>query len=1032
MREHNIIVTITAIALLSSCSDNGLAELQKGFLNPPEQSRPMVWWHWMDGNISKDGLKKDLDWMHSIGIRGFHQFDAALETPRIVDHRLIYMHEDWKDAFRYALGYADSLGMELGIASSPGWSHSGGPWVEPEDAMKKLVWREVRVQGGKHLKTSLPEPFPDFGNFQNAVTLSLIDPPANAPTLYKDIAVVAVRLPEDDADLSTLVKSVTTSGGDAQSADLFDDDYKTGVRLESVNGMSWVEYEFAEPVTVSCISVGENRVRGFASLSADDSPVCLLPISASAHTTMDFPPVMGTKFRLQIMDLPTIPGLLAFGFDISSKGVDLTEFKLYNRPRINAFEKKAGFIVDETMHKLPVIPSEGPFDAQAIDLSDKYSDGILSWDVPDGNWKIYRFGWSLTGKMNHPAPAEATGFEVDKLDKGAWKRYFTQYLDLYKEAAGGLDKIDYLLTDSYEAGPMTWTPAMFSEFRARRGYELLPWMPVLTGEIIGSQEESEKFLLDWRTTIGELITENFDSLTDIVRSYGLKGRYSESHEGGRVMLADGMDLKRTAAIPMSAIWTPSAANPDYSLRVQADMRESSSVAHICGQNIAAAESMTSTGEDGKAYSYYPGNLKPVADLAFYSGINRIVIHESAHQPRDDKFPGLGLNNTGQWFNRHETWADQAGVWTDYLSRSSFMLQAGRNVADLLLFYGGDSNVTEYTSTRTPSLPKGYNFDFVSPRILLDAIDYKGGKFISKRSSCEWAALVMDAEYIPEEAAAKIDSWKAQGAKIYTLSEFPAESLPKDLATEAEVNFVHRQTSDTDIYWVSVREPQNVTLSLRVSGKDVRLWDPETGEISPVSYRESDGRTVVELPMRKDDAKFIILSGKAVEGGVTLPERAISPIMSLDGQWNVAFQEKRGAPAAAVFDSLYSYTRSDVPGIRYFSGTASYDKSFSLGAIEGRIILDLGNVRNMAEVLVNGKKVRTLWKEPYIVDVTDFVRVGDNDLRVNVTNLWPNRLIGDAALPENERVTFCGYPFYKADDPLRDGGLLGPVKINQLR
>lgn len=1024
-------MSVAVLALLISCSDNGLTKLEEGFKNPPQASRPMVWWHWMDSNITKDGLKKDLDWMHSIGIRGFHQFDAALSTPQIVDKRLIYMHEDWKDAFRYALSYADSLGMETGIASSPGWSHSGGPWVEPEDAMKKLVWRELRVKGGSHFSAELPPLFSSLGSFQNATVLTL--PVASEVTLpegfCRDIAVVAVKVPEGDTDNSALIKSVRSSGGESLNIlDLYDDDLQTGGRVESKDGSAWVEYEFSEPVTVSCVSVGEKVLRGPSILLADGKTVCVVPLSATSHTTVDFAPVRATKFCLQVMDLPTIPSLFAFGFNVSSKGVNLTEFKLSSQPKVGSFEMKAGYVVASGLHAIENMPADGPFAEEAIDITDKYHNGVLSWDVPEGNWKIYRFGYALTGKVNHPAPAEATGLEVDKLDKGAWERYFTHYLDMYREAAGGLDKIDYLLTDSYEAGSMTWTPQMLSEFKSRRGYDLLPWMPVLTGEIIESQERSEQFLLDWRTTIGELLTENFDALSEIVKGYGLKGRYCESHEGNRVMLADGMDIKRTAAIPMSAIWTPSENDPDYFLPVQADMRESSSVAHIYGQNIAAAESMTSTGEGGKAYSYYPGNLKPVADLAFYSGINRVIIHESAHQPLDDKFPGLGLSNTGQWFNRHETWAQQAGVWTDYIARSSYMLQAGHNVADLLLFYGGDTNITEYASTRTPSLPKGYNFDFVSPKALLEAIDYRDGMFVSNRSDCSWQVLLLDADYTPSEVAAKIERWRAEGAKICSLSDFSSEMLAQDLVSNAELNFVHRQTRGADIYWVSSREAQKVSLSLRVSGRDAKLWDPQTGEISLVSYHESDGRTIIDVDLQKDDAKFIVLSGKAVSGGVALPEKILRPVQTLDGAWNVAFQEHRGAPETAVFDSLYSYTRSVVQGIKYFSGTATYTKSFTLAPAQGRIVLDLGDVENLAEVLINGKKVRTLWKEPYTMDITDALNEGENSLQVRVTNLWPNRLIGDAGLPESQRITFCGYPFYNADSPLRDGGLLGPVTL----
>ena len=186
-------------------------------------------------------------------------------------------------------------------------------------------------------------------------------------------------------------------------------------------------------------------------------------------------------------------------------------------------------------------------------------------------------------------------------------------------------------------------------------------MPVIAGEVIGSPEQSDAFLWDYRATIGELISSNYDLLSRIaIDEYGMKGRYTESHEGGRAYVGDGMDLKRTAEVPMSAMWvtaswlpTLPSGEPDRSM-YNADDRESASVAHIYGQNVAAAESMTAPGQGGLAYSYCPENLKFIADIELSNGINRFVIHESAHQPSDEHVPGLSLGGIGQWFNRHDT------------------------------------------------------------------------------------------------------------------------------------------------------------------------------------------------------------------------------------------------------------------------------------------------------------------------------------------------------------------------------------------
>ncbi|MBQ4003511.1 MAG: hypothetical protein II600_06005, partial [Bacteroidaceae bacterium] len=189
----------------SDGSARSLAQLENEFQQPPRAARPYLWWHWMNGNITKDGIRKDLLWMDSIGIGGFHHFDAGIGVAPIVENRLVYMHDDWKDAFSYAISLGDSLGMEMTVASSPGWSCMGGPWVEPQDAMKKLVWREMRLPGGSPFKGALPEPFRNAGDFQNLDN--------GQQKYYQDIAVLALRMPQEDIPLTDMNARLTSSGG---------------------------------------------------------------------------------------------------------------------------------------------------------------------------------------------------------------------------------------------------------------------------------------------------------------------------------------------------------------------------------------------------------------------------------------------------------------------------------------------------------------------------------------------------------------------------------------------------------------------------------------------------------------------------------------------------------------------------------------------------------------------------------------------------------------------------------------------------
>ena len=434
----------------------------------------------------------------------------------------------------------------------------------------------------------------------------------------------------------------------------------------------------------------------------------------------------------------------------------------------------------------------------------------------------------------------------------------------------------------------------------------------------------------------------------------------------------------------------------------------------------------------RLFHYYPGNLKPVVDLEFASGVNRIIVHESAHQPLDDYCPGVSLSITGQWFNRHETWAEQAKPWTDYLARTSYLLSEGRNVADFLVYYGEDTNITARYAGGEIGLPKGYNYDFVNPYALLNVIEYKNGCFVAP-SGNSWKVLVLDADFISDKIRQRLDAWKAAGARICTKDKLDYSGIAQDVETSSDIRFVHRSVQDGEIYWISKPSDtfETVTLSFRCCGLVPSVWDAETGEILSASYKIENGRTVVEIPITPNDAKFVVFS-KQTKGKHPVILSVSEESFALDGPWHVSFQEGRGAPASAMFQELLSYTESDDSGIKYFSGTATYTKDFTLSERPEYLMLDLGNVQNIAEVIVNGHPVRTLWKIPYKVEITDYVTLGTNSLEVRVTNLWPNRLIRDAQLPEGERLTHITYPFYGPNDPLRPSGLIGPVTLVVLR
>jgi hypothetical protein len=251
-----LLVASVAFSQKATTANNSL---YAGFQNPGNAARPRVWWHWMNGNITKDGIRKDLLWMHRSGIGGFQNFDAALMSPQVVAKRLTYMTPEWKDAFLYATKLADSLKLEMAIAGSPGWSVTGGPWVQPKDGMKKLVWRELRVKGGQPFTGRLPEPITTTGAFQNIPVAgdAFSGQSAQLPSYYEDIAVLAYRLPAGDILLNELNPNISSSAGNFTLAQLTDGDLATTALLpkDSAGGPAWIQYEFAQPQTVKAITV---------------------------------------------------------------------------------------------------------------------------------------------------------------------------------------------------------------------------------------------------------------------------------------------------------------------------------------------------------------------------------------------------------------------------------------------------------------------------------------------------------------------------------------------------------------------------------------------------------------------------------------------------------------------------------------------------------------------------------------------------------------------------------------------------------
>ncbi len=1121
-QKSNLIVSLLLIAttcmFIMNCTGPSAekeADLEAGFQNPPDGAKPRVWWHWMNGNISKDGIQKDLKWMKRAGIAGFQNFDAGLSTPQVVEKRLIFMTPEWKDAFRYTTLLADSLGLEMAIAGSPGWSESGGPWVPPSQAMKKLVWSEIYLEGGTPFSDTLPEPPHTSGPFQNITGgrgFSISGEASPIPEYYADAAVIAYRLPANDMPLADLQPKISSSGGQFELAKLTDGDLAQSMLLPAapVGKKAWIQFEFDKPETIQSISlviIDRRRFPGFGGSESekllevsDDGlqfrTIIEIPAGESIQRTFTFPPVSARFFRITFKtpepQADQLSSLFGFRPQAAPEGTHIAELVLHTITRVNRFEDKAGFTSASGLYDMatPAVPTSDAIPKkEVLDLTSEMNpDGILAWTPPEGRWLVLRMGYSLTGHQNSPASPEATGLEVDKLNRDHVKAYFDHYLDLYKDATGGLmgeHGLQYVITDSWEAGVQNWTDDMMGEFSRRRGYDMFTWLPVLTGRIVESAEASDRFLWDFRKTIADLTAEyHYDQLTTILHERGM-GRYTESHEGGRAFIGDGMEVKRQADIPMSATWTPGgfggSENEGVATRYKADVRESASVAHIYGQNIVAAESMTAI---GNTWAYSPERLKPTADMELACGLNRFIIHTSVHQPVDDKIPGLGLGPFGQWFTRHETWSEQALPWTTYLARSCFMLQQGKFVADIIYYYGEDNNITALFGNQLPDIPEGYNYDFVNSDALLNLLSASKG-LIKTPSGMSYRLLVIDqnARHMPLKVLQKIHALVNAGMVVAGPKPIDSPSLADDQdefqaivdqlwgsetgeqsvgkgkvytdQTLAEVLaalkiepdfeytkpqpgtnllFVHRKLSDGEIYWVNNRNNrvENLEVTFRNEGKIPELWHPETGKIEPVSYQIANSRTKIPLHLEPDDAIFVVFRKKADQPSYTLPQPVETKLTTIEGAWNVSFQPDRGAPAQISLEELTSWSENSNPGIKYFSGTGTYTKTIQAPdewfESDTQLWIDLGDVKNLAEVLVNGKPLGIVWKKPFRINATGVLKPGENTLEFRITNLWVNRLIGDQQPGITKKYTYTTQAFYQANSPLLPSGLLGPVQI----
>ncbi len=1078
-------------------------------------------WPWMNGNVTKDGIDKDLAWMHRVGITSVGLGSAAIDTPRVVKKRLEYLSPEWKVAFRYAVGEADKYGIKVGIGAAPGWSMTGGPWVTPQQAMKKLVWSAMPVEGGKPFHGILTQPPDVIGPIQNAPWFGDHPPTPKTAALhfYRDAIVIAYRATVTEP----IVLGAAASTGKLDAKILNDGDLSKGVMLEPAteDGDLWVQVKYRKPATIQGATLGMivPKSLGYhvvveASNDGDvwrhvaDFPqVAQLQRMQMGEQTISFAPVTARYFRLVLKAAPPIPtsyrpkkedaapGMISAEVEAHPQRVyDVREVVFHTAATVNEFEKKAMFAAPPrdfyTINSTPDFAPGSAIDpSSVVVLNDKMKpDGTLDWTPPPGKWIVMRLGYSPVGKENHPAPLEATGLEADKLNPAHMRDYAEKYIDFYRTVTGpelmGKRGLTSIGLGSTEISEQNWTEDILSEFKRLRGYDPSPWLPALTGLVVKSPADSDMFLYDWRRTVDALLTRSeYEEFCKVVHENGLMcgGQALEDH---RPTFGDDMDMRRYYDAVGAAMWTYNSDKFPAILAYEADIQGAASAAHIYGANLVNLESLTS---DRQPWWWAPRDTKKFLDLEFALGGNRLGIHTSVHQPVD-KPPGLSLGPFGQFFNRHETWAEMARPWLDYISRASWMLQQGKFVGDIVYFYGQEAPIVSlWGNKRVDGVPKGYAFDFANADVLLNRLSVEDGALVTK-TGMRYRVLYLggSSDKMTLAALRKVRALAEQGAVIVgkrpvespsladdpaafqteadavfgkqgetamrTLGEgkvfasgsleeaFAALNLKPDFTySGADTNFLylHRHLDNGEVYFVSSRtdKPVNAELSFRVTGKTPEIWDAITGKVSLVSYKIANGRTNVSLALPANGSAFVVFRKPAKAQAKKVRPPVETAIKTLDGSWTVAFQPGRGAPAKITEKNLVSWSASADPGVKYFSGVGTYTKTFVLpkAALKRgtRLMLDLGEVRELAEVSLNGKAVGTVWTPPFQLDITKALKPGKNVLKVKVVNLWVNRLIGDAQPGVKKKYTFTIIPTYKPDAPLRQSGLLGPVVIRRM-
>ncbi|MCM1355032.1 MAG: discoidin domain-containing protein [Staphylococcus sp.] len=1074
MNLRNKFLLATAMFSLSVSATQ--PALEQIFAEPPFEARPWCFWYWMYGAVTEEGIKADLEAMKQAGLGGTYLMPIkTVEAAPQYEGKAPQLSPEWWRLVGRSMAIADSLDLKLGMHICDGFALAGGPWITPAESMQKVVTADTIVNGGNVSGLLLPVPETNEG-------------------YYEDIALLAMPVKGRKVTATPKITVGNVSANAPQGKGVNIDD--KGVIRSSVP--CWIQYEYSEPVTVSNVEIvlsGNNyqahRLKVLASNDGKNFQEIkqLQPArqgwqNTDAQSTHAIPTTTAKYFRFFWTPEGSEPGSEDIDAAKWKPNLKIKEIVLSGEPKLNQWEGKAGLVwrVAPETTALEIPESLCVNTSEVIDLTDGMKGGAFSGVLPAGEWRILRVGHTSTGHTNATGGA-GRGLEADKFSRDAVAKQVDNWFGRVFEKVDpetAKNVLKYMHVDSWECGSQNWSANFASEFKRRRGYDLMPYLPLFAGIPMDDVKTSERVLRDVRTTAAELVVDVFyDVLAAKAKDYDC---YLSAECVSPTMVSDGMLHYQAVDFPMGEFWLKSPTHDKPN-----DMLDAIHGGHIYGKKIIQAEGFT---ELRGTWDETPAMLKTLLDRNYALGINRMFYHVNTHNPYLDKKPGMTLDGIGLFFQRDNTWwADGGKGLTDYMRRCQALLQYGVPVTDIAVFTGEEIPRRAILPDRlVPSLPgifgaerveserrrlanegqplrtmpvgvthsanmadpekwinpmRGYNYDSMNKDALLRLAEVKDGRIVLPGGASykvfvlPLAHPLMPDTTISAEVREKVAEFVKAGVVVpmlpYVDDDFTAYGVERDAVVPENVAWTHRRNADdnVDLYFISNQEesPRELTASFRVAGRIPELWDPMTGKIVRQLNWTSDGkRTEVKFDLDAAGSAFIVFREPTSALSGTAPDLKSSEIPFVpSSEWTVRFNTT-GKEVKA--EQLFDWTSSTDDAVRYYSGTAAYTTTFKAPKLKknSRVMLNLSGLHDVATVKVNGKECGIVWSAPYTVDITDALKKGQNTLTIDVTNTWANALLG----ADEGKAPFDGIwtngKYRRAEKDLLPAGLTGPLTL----